>query len=98
MTHLWHTTLIALALATSCGSTICGKGTKQVQNQQTGNSECVPVDAVNPEPCVDNADAGTVIVGGRCVSAVACDPTTSKPVRQPDGTYLCVGTGGAGKQ
>ena len=88
---------IACLLAGGCTSLVCGKGTKQVQNQTTGNLECQPADAIGPTPCVDDADAGTVIVGGRCVAAIKCDPATTHPVLQPDGTIECVRNMNAGK-
>jgi hypothetical protein len=89
--------LILLLIAAGCNNPVCGKGTKQVQNQQSGNIECVPVDQINPAACADDADAGTVIVGGKCVGTIQCDPATTMPVRQPDGSIACVGTGGGGR-
>lgn len=88
--------LLLLFAAAGCTNIVCGKGTKQVQNQMSGNVECVPVDQVGPDPCVNDADAGTIIIGGKCQSAIQCDPATSKPVVQADGTILCKGTGAAG--
>src|SRR5258708_3368489 len=89
--------LILLLLAAGCNNPVCGKGTKQVQNQQTGNVECAPVDQINPANCTDDADAGTVIVGGKCQGTIQCDPGTTMPVHQADGSIICVGTGGGGK-
>jgi hypothetical protein len=75
---------------TSCNAPSCGPGTTQKQ-QSDGTLKCVPVDS--PEqvtPC--DVDAGNVvIVGGKCVSAVQCDPGTTMNVNG-----ICVGTGGGG--
>ncbi len=90
----WLVGILALTLAQAgCNNTTCGPGTKQVEDS-SGNPRCVPVDAIS-EPCVDNADAGTVIIGGKCVSAIICGPNT-KPVLNPNGSgqYYCQGFGG----
>jgi hypothetical protein len=70
----------------------CGAGTKQVQDS-SGNAKCVPIDGIT-EPCVDDADAGTVIIGGKCVSAIICGPNTVA-VKKMDGSgqYYCQGIG-----
>ncbi len=73
---------------TSCNTPSCGPGTVQ-QQQKDGTLKCVPVDVqMAGIPC--DVDAGNVvIVGGKCVSAVQCDPGTTVDVNG-----VCVGTGG----
>jgi len=89
----WLVGILALTLAqTGCNNVTCGAGTKQVQDSN-GNSKCVPIDGVT-EPCVDDADAGTVIIGGQCVAAIVCGPNTAL-VKKTDGSgqYYCQGIG-----
>jgi hypothetical protein len=76
---------------TSCNTPSCGPGTVQ-QQQKDGQLKCVPVDVQETGiPC--DVDAGNVvIVGGKCVSAVQCDPGTTVDVNG-----VCVGTGGTAK-
>ncbi|MGZ3438521.1 MAG: hypothetical protein ACXVDD_03355, partial [Polyangia bacterium] len=84
-------TFIAAAGA-GCNQPSCGKGTKQVQDQN-GDLHCVNADAVAPVDCL--ADGGTRLVGGSCVSTIVCGANTMPEVL-PDGTTVCVGTGGNG--
>jgi hypothetical protein len=88
------TLALALALSTSgCGDIKCGPGTKQVQDQKTGNTVCVPADQQGTSiPCSDDLDAGTTIVAGKCVSLIHC--ASGQPMKLPDGTYECEGGGG----
>ena len=75
------------ASLSSCNAPSCGPGTVQ-QQQKDGTLKCVLVDAPQPlTPC--DTDGGTVtIVGGRCVSAIQCDPGTTM-----NENGICVGTG-----
>ncbi|HZS38188.1 MAG TPA: hypothetical protein VFF06_15225 [Polyangia bacterium] len=84
---------IGATLAAGCNNPSCGKGTKQTQDAN-GNSVCTPVDAPGPEPCTDNADAGTSIIGGICVGNTICGPGTIRvPRNDGSGTFYCQGTG-----
>ena len=80
--------------ASACTAPSCGKGTKQVQDAN-GNLTCVAADAIGPDPCTNDADAGTRIVGGKCVGTVECGANTMAVVLN-DGTIQCVGTGSNG--
>ena len=73
---------------TSCNSPSCGAGTVQMQ-QSDGTLKCVPTDVPAAlTPC--DTDGGNVtIVGGKCVSAIQCDPGTTM-----NENGICVGTGG----
>ncbi len=90
------TLMLALVLSASgCNAPTCGPGTKQVQNQSTGGVECVPADQQAAAiPCTDDADAGTAIVAGKCVSLIQCPPGVPT-MMEPDGTITCLG--GSGK-
>jgi hypothetical protein len=72
---------------TSCNPLACGPGTVQKQ-QADGTLKCEAADRMESQtPC--DVDAGNVvIVGGKCVSAVQCDPATTVDVNG-----VCVGTG-----
>lgn len=92
---------IAIALAatgslgvslTSCNTPSCGPGTVQ-QQQKDGTLKCVAVDVgAMLTPC-DTDGGNVVIVGGKCVSAIACDPGTTM-----NENGICVGIGGSGVQ
>ncbi|HXU69748.1 MAG TPA: hypothetical protein VN947_10490 [Polyangia bacterium] len=72
----------------SCNNVACGPGTVQMQ-QKDGTLKCIPSDVqVAQTPC-DTDGGGVVIVGGKCVSAIQCDPGTTMDVNG-----ICVGTGG----
>jgi hypothetical protein len=73
---------------TSCNAPGCGPGTVQ-QQQKDGTLKCVQAD--QPEPLTQcDVDAGNVvIVGGKCVSAIQCDPATTT-----NENGVCVGHGG----
>lgn len=76
----------------SCNEPSCGQGTVQ-QQQKDGTLKCVPTDIqAQATPC-DTDGGNVVIVGGKCVSAVQCDPGTTMNVNG-----ICVGTGGGGVQ
>ena len=72
----------------SCNNVACGPGTVQMQ-QKDGTLKCVPVSQQEmATPC--DVDAGNVvIVGGKCVSAIQCDPGTTMDING-----ICVGKGG----
>lgn len=74
----------------SCNEPSCGPGTVQ-QQQKDGTLKCVPVDVQAPLTPCDTDGGNVVIVGGKCVSAVQCDPGTTMNVNG-----ICVGTGGGG--
>jgi len=75
---------------TSCNAPSCGPGTVQMQ-QKNGELKCVPTDIqAQTTPC-DTDGGNVVIVGGKCVSAIQCDPGTTMDVNG-----ICVGTGGGG--
>jgi hypothetical protein len=78
------------ASLSSCNNVSCGPGTVQ-QQQKDGTLKCVEADSPQPlTPC--DTDGGTVvIVGGRCISAIQCDPGTTM-----NENGICVGTGGTG--
>ena len=61
------------AVQSGCNEPSCGPGTVQ-QQQKDGTLKCVQTDDLNSmTPC--EVDGGNVmIVGGKCVSAVQCDP------------------------
>lgn len=89
--------LIAFVAAASLGVSVsgcnepaCGSGTVQ-QQQKDGTLKCIPVDVQSPlTPC--DLDGGDVmIVGGMCVAAVHCDPTSTVEVNG-----FCVGITGSG--
>jgi len=88
-------TLIVLVAAASLGSTLascntpsCGPGTVQ-QQQKNGELKCVPVDVPDALTPCDTDGGNAVIVGGKCVSAISCDPATTT-----NENGVCVGTGG----
>ena len=72
----------------SCNNASCGQGTVQKQ-QSNGELKCVPVDQQEAGIACDLDGGNVVIVGGKCVSAVQCDPGTTMNVNG-----ICVGTGG----
>jgi hypothetical protein len=83
MTRRWLPISIAVVTVaslgvslTSCNEPSCGPGTVQ-QQQKDGSLKCIPVDIQSTDiPC--DVDAGMVkIVGGLCVPAVTCDPTST---------------------
>lgn len=76
---------VAVSLS-SCNAPSCGPGT--VQQQQTdGTLKCVAVDVpMQLTPC-DTDGGNAVIVGGKCVSAIQCDPNTTM-----NENGICVGT------
>ena len=76
----------------SCNTPSCGPGTVQ-QQQKDGTLKCVPTDVQAPLTPCDTDGGNVVIVGGKCVSAVQCDPGTTMNVNG-----ICVGTGGGGVQ
>src|SRR2546423_994114 len=78
---------LATSLA-SCNSASCGPGTVQKQ-QPDGTLKCVLADTVDAQTPCDVDGGNVVIVGGKCVAAVQCDPTTTVLVNG-----ICVGTGG----
>src|SRR5437764_11904905 len=71
-----------------CNAPSCGPGTAQKQ-QADGTLKCVAVDEMDSMiPCdVDGGNA--IIVGGKCVSAIQCDPNSTTLING-----VCVGTGG----
>ena len=73
----------------SCNEPSCGPGTVQ-QQQKDGTLKCVQSDYPAPlTPC--DVDAGNVVIaGGKCVSAISCDPATAVVING-----VCTGTGGA---
>lgn len=76
---------------TSCNNVACGPGTVQMQ-QTDGTLKCVATDYPAPLTPCDTDGGNAVIVGGKCVSAIQCDPNTTMNVNG-----ICVGTGtGAG--
>ena len=72
---------------TSCNAPSCGQGTVQMQ-QKNGELKCVPADVPQQLTPCDTDGGNVVIVGGKCVSAVQCDPGTTMDVNG-----ICVGTG-----
>lgn len=71
----------------SCNAPSCGPGTVQ-QQDKNGKLQCVQVDAVSADTHCD-VDAGNVmIVGGKCVSAIQCDPSSTTVING-----VCVGMG-----
>ncbi|MGZ3405130.1 MAG: hypothetical protein ACXVAN_01715, partial [Polyangia bacterium] len=72
----------------SCNNASCGQGTVQKQ-QANGELKCVPVDQQEAGIACDLDGGNVVIVGGKCVSAIQCDPGTTMNVNG-----ICVGTGG----
>ena len=87
--------LVALVVASSFGLSLsscnapgCGPGTVQMQ-QMDGTLKCVRSDEMESMiPCdVDGGNA--VIVGGKCISAIQCDPASTVLING-----VCVGTGG----
>ena len=90
---------IAVALAaagslgvslTSCNAPSCGPGTVQ-QQQKDGTLKCVPVDMQEGGIQCDVDGGNATIVGGKCVSAIQCDPATTVEVNG-----ICVGKSGGG--
>jgi hypothetical protein len=75
----------------SCNTPSCGPGTAQMQ-QPDGTLKCVATDEMaSMIPC--DVDGGnTVIVGGKCISAIQCDPTSTVLING-----VCVGNGGGTK-
>ncbi|HXU69202.1 MAG TPA: hypothetical protein VN947_07720 [Polyangia bacterium] len=78
------------ALCPACNTPSCGPGTKQVQ-QANGSLRCLPADGL-PSTIDCDAEAGAVIVGGRCVSNVTCGPNTALD----PASGQCLATGGGG--
>jgi hypothetical protein len=76
-----------VVIGAACNPPTCGKGTKQIQKTD-GTVQCVPADGMISELDCD-ADGGATLVGGKCVSAVQCDPMTTMVKNG-----VCVGTGG----
>jgi hypothetical protein len=70
----------------SCNNVACGPGTVQVQ-QKDGTLKCAPSDQQMGATACDTDGGGVVIVGGKCVSAIQCDPGTTMDVNG-----ICVGT------
>jgi hypothetical protein len=72
----------------ACNAPACGSGTVQ-QQQKDGTLKCIPTDVqAATTPCdVDGGDV--VIVGGQCVAAVKCDPTSTVEING-----YCVSNGG----
>ena len=72
----------------SCNNPVCGEGTVQKQDKD-GKLKCIPVDVqAQTTPC-DTDGGNVVIVGGKCVSAIQCDPGTTMDVNG-----ICVGVAG----
>lgn len=87
---------LTVALADGCNTVTCGQGTVLRQHSD-GTTVCEPATVANQLTPCDDVDGGTAfIVGGRCVSRVQCDPGTTMVGQLPDGTQVCVGTGGGG--
>ncbi len=78
------------AVQSGCNEPSCGPGTVQ-QQQKDGTLKCVQTDDLNSmTPC--EVDGGNVmIVGGKCVSAVQCDPASTIEING-----VCVGIGNSG--
>ncbi len=78
------------AVQSGCNQPSCGPGTVQ-QQQKDGTLKCVQTDDLNSmTPC--EVDGGNVmIVGGKCVSAVQCDPASTIEING-----VCVGIGNSG--
>jgi hypothetical protein len=71
-----------VAAEPGCTTVTCGVGTIE------RNGECAPADeAVGSASC----GSGTILVGDRCVTTVECDPSTTMPVINPDGSVTCQG-------
>ena len=75
---------------TGCNAPSCGPGTTQKQ-QPDGTLKCVQADTVDAQTPCDVDGGSVVIVGGKCVSAVQCDPATTVEVNG-----ICVGMGNGG--
>lgn len=75
---------------TSCNNVACGPGTVQMQ-QKDGTLKCVPTDQQQMATQCDTDGGNVTIVGGKCVSAIQCDPGTTMDVNG-----ICVGKAGAG--
>ena len=73
----------------SCNNPVCGEGTVQKQGTD-GKLACVPADYPAPLTPCDTDGGNAVIVGGKCVSAIQCDPATTTVVNG-----ICVGIGGS---
>ncbi|HEX6835795.1 MAG TPA: hypothetical protein VF334_04445, partial [Polyangia bacterium] len=86
----WGAIVAIATICAGCNQPSCGAGTKQVQDE-SGDVRCVAADAIAPIACP--ADGGVHLVGGNCVSEVACGPNTM-PQRLGDGTTVCVAGGG----
>jgi hypothetical protein len=74
------------ASLSSCNAPSCGPGTVQ-QQQSDGTLKCVAVDIMASQTPCDTDGGNAVIVGGKCVSAIQCDPATTTNVNG-----ICVGT------
>src|SRR5581483_8918297 len=84
---------VAVPLIEACNNPVCGAGTKQRQRAD-GTLACELAEQPDVLALCD-VDAGTaVIVGGKCVSVVECDPKTTMVGVLPNGNQVCVGTGG----
>jgi hypothetical protein len=78
------------ASLSSCNAPSCGPGT--VQQQQTdGTLKCVEADLMASQTPCDTDGGNAVIVGGKCVSGIQCDPATTTNVNG-----ICVGKAGSG--
>jgi hypothetical protein len=87
---------LTVALIDGCNNPQCGAGTKQRQRAD-GTLVCEPADSPMVLATCDNADGGTaVIISGRCVSRVQCDPATTMVGFLADGTEVCVSNGMGG--
>lgn len=87
---------VSVGLIDACNNPACGAGTKQ-RTRSDGTLVCEPVDQPAPLAQCDNGDGGSsVILEGKCVSRVRCDPSTTMVGFLADGTEVCVGTGGGG--
>jgi len=76
------------ASLSSCNAPSCGQGTVQKQ-QPDGTLKCELVDVPQPLTPCDTDGGNVVIVGGKCVSAIQCDPGTTM-----NENGICVGIGG----
>lgn len=79
------------ASLTSCNTPSCGMGTVQKQ-QSDGSLKCVAVDVQAAQTPCDTDGGNVTIVGGKCVSAIQCDPGTTM-----NENGICVGSGSTGK-
>jgi hypothetical protein len=81
--------LVFVAATASCNPVKCGPGLKQVQ-EKDGSLLCVPVDAPAQETACDVDGGNVIIVAGKCVSKISCDPATTQ---FDPATNQCVGIG-----